>query len=96
MPNTIRDALHLSSLTALKKPNNRVRGISAGDTFRRLVAKTLARQYGESLQDAVWPLNFGLCNVSGTDAAIHYLRYMSEAYPRKVIMSIDGVGAFDH
>ena len=43
IPTEVRDALHTSTLTALKKPNNKVRGIAAGDTFRRLVAKTLAR-----------------------------------------------------
>ena len=96
VPVAIRDALHVSSLTALTKPNNRVRGISAGDTFRRLVAKTLARQFGAQLQAAVWPMNFGLCNAGGTDAAINFLRYVSEENPQKIIMSIDGVGAFDH
>ena len=47
IPESIRDAFHLSSITALTKPNNRIRGISAGDAFRRLVAKTLAKQFQE-------------------------------------------------
>ena len=96
LPEPIRSAMHVTSITALQKPNKKVRGISSGDCFRRLVAKTLARQYQDKLRTAISPLNFGLCNASGTDAAVHFLRYLSEAFPQKVIMSIDGVGAFDH
>ena len=53
VPLIVRDALRASPLTALAKSNNKVKGISAGDTFRRLVAKTLARQYHQNLQNAV-------------------------------------------
>ncbi len=60
------------------------------------MAKTLARQYGAELRRIVGPLNFGLNDRCGTDAAIHYLRYLVEANPDQVIMSIDGVGAYDH
>ena len=96
IPTTIRDAMLFSSLTAILKPNSRVRGISAGDTFRRLVAKTLARQCHEALRTTVWPFNFGLHDRSGTDAAIHLIQYLTDADPDKVVLSIDGVGAFDH
>ena len=44
MPSAITDFLKVARLTALLKPNGRVRGIASGDTFRRLVAKTIARQ----------------------------------------------------
>ena len=33
---------------------------------------------------------------SGTDSAVHFLQYSSGQYPDKVILSIDGIGAFDH
>ena len=44
-------------ITALLKDNGRVRGISAGDTFRRLVSKALARQFQNEFLSAVayWP-----------------------------------------
>ena len=44
VPGCITDALRVSVMTALLEPNRRIRGIAAGDSFRRLVTKTLARQ----------------------------------------------------
>ena len=44
VPTSVQDALALARLTALLKPNSKVRGIATGDTFRRLVARTLAQQ----------------------------------------------------
>ena len=96
VPSSIRDVLQISTLTAIRKPNNKVRGIAAGDSFRRLVAKTMAKQFRPQLENAVKPFNFGLCDRSGTDSAVHLLQYLTDAYPGKVIVSIDGVGAFDH
>jgi len=96
VPNTIVEALRVSSLTALLKPNRRIRGISSADTFRRLVTKCLARQKQDRLRECVWPDNFGLCDRSGTDLVAHLIRYLTEEDPTKVILSIDGVGAFDH
>ena len=45
VPAFIVDALRASKLTALSEPNGRIGGISAGEVFRKLVAKTLAKQY---------------------------------------------------
>ena len=44
VPESIRPVLGLSSLTATKKDNNRIRGISAGYCLRRLVARTISKQ----------------------------------------------------
>eukprot|EP00973_Karenia_brevis_P054919 7635751-Karenia_brevis.AAC.1 len=58
----------LSQLTGLlKKDNGRIRGIAAGDAFRRLVTKALARQFQDSFRQATMPANFGLADRSGTD-----------------------------
>ena len=82
-------------MTALLKPNGRIRGISAADVFRRLalVSKTIARQEQETLREAVAPFKFGLCD---TDALVHLLQFLSDMHPDKVVMSIERVGAFDH
>ena len=88
--------MSLSQLTALKKPNGRVCGICAGDTFRRLVAKCLARQHQRQLQAAVAPANFGLADRSGTDGLVHLIRAATEADAECTLLSIDGVGAYDH
>ena len=42
------------------------------------------------------PHNFGINDRSGTDTAIHLLRYLTDVHPDKVLLSIDGVCAFDH
>ena len=96
VPECIAMAMKVSKLTATLKPNGRVRGLAAGEVFRRLTSKCIAKQKHTDLRDAVSPMNFGLSNRSGTDALVHFLQYLSDAYPNKVIMSIDGVGAFDH
>lgn len=96
LPACIADAMRLSQFTALRKPSGKVRGVAAGDTRRRLVGKTLARQYKRDFLDVVAPANFDLCDRSGTDALAHMLRVMSEADSRATITSIDGVEAPDH
>ena len=45
IPYLIAAAMRISSLTALNKPDNKVRGIAAGDALRRLVSKALAKQF---------------------------------------------------
>ena len=42
------------------------------------------------------PYNFGVGDHSGTDAAIHMSLYLTDAHPGKIILSIDGAGAYDH
>ena len=96
VPHEIVEALAISKLTALLKPNGRVRGIAAGDVFRRLVSKTIARQKQDDFRNVVGPANFGLCNRGGTDALVHLVQFLLEEDSSRVILSIDGVGAFDH
>ena len=96
IPVAIQDAMRLSRLTALLKSNGRVRGVAAGDTFRRLVAKTLARQFADRLREAAGPANFGLATRCGTDGLVHLARALLEADPEQTVLCIDGVGAFDH
>lgn len=45
VPEKVQQALGISAMSALVKPNKKVRGITAGNTFRRLVSKTLALKY---------------------------------------------------
>ncbi|CAJ1353465.1 unnamed protein product, partial [Effrenium voratum] len=50
-----RRALRLGRMVALRKPNGRVRGLVMGDTFRRLVARTLAQQFSAAFDTACRP-----------------------------------------
>ena len=96
IPATVARAMAVSSFAALTKPNNRVRGISSGDTFRTLTSKTLARQFQNVLRASVALFNFGLSYRSVTDSAIHLFGYITDTRPDRVVLSIGGVGAFDH
>eukprot|EP00973_Karenia_brevis_P041127 5690481-Karenia_brevis.AAC.1 len=82
--------MKISKLTALLKDNGRVRGIAAGDTSRRLVSKTIARQSQATLRSKVSPDNFGMCNRSGTDSLAHMINFLTDEDPSKVVVSIDG------
>ena len=64
-PMLILDVLRHSALTALLKPNAKVRGIASGDAFRRLVTKALARQYQEELRNAVFPTMLAFATGAG-------------------------------
>ena len=49
---TIVAAVRLGRMTALQKPDGGVRGIVVGDYFRRLVSRTLAKQFAQKAEDA--------------------------------------------
>ena len=96
LPPAISHAMRLSGLTALRKNNGRVRGIAAGDTYRRLASKILAKMKQSVFRNRVEPSNFGLSAHSGTDQLGHLVRIFTEASPNHSVLAIDGVGAFDH
>ena len=83
IPIQVANMLRVSALIALNKADNKIRGIAAGDTLRRLVAKSMARQFQSVMRRHVEPYNFGISDHSGTDAAIHMLRYLTDASPTK-------------
>ena len=96
IPESIRKGLALARMTALDKGCERVRGIAAGDTFRRVVAKTLAQQHASEFDDACSPFQFALSTRAGTDCVGHGLRELTNQYPDKVVASLDGISAYDH
>ena len=96
VPQEITEALALGRLTAFRKSNGKVRGIVTSSIFRRLVAKTLAAQFGEAIMAATAPYQFALQTRAGTDTVGHALRLLSDLNPDMVIVSLDGLGAYDH
>ena len=50
VPDEIIQALRVGRLTPLLKPSGGVRGIVTGDIIRRLVARTVSRQIGPSIE----------------------------------------------
>ena len=47
VPEEVLPAVRLGKMTALQKPDGGVRGVVGGDVFRRLVGRTLAKQFAE-------------------------------------------------
>ena len=86
----------LATMTAISKRDGGVRGIATGAAFRRLVAKTLARQFGAEVEKACAPFQFALSTRAGTDCVGHAIRASADANPRATVLSIDGIGGYDH
>ena len=83
-------------MTALQKPDGGVRGIATGTSFRRLVAKTLARQFSKQVETTCAPFQFALSTRAGTDCVGHAIRALTDADLTATVLSIDGIGAYDH
>ena len=85
-----------ATMTALQKPDGGVRGIATGTSFRRLVARTLARQFGKAVEATCAPFQFAFSTRAGTDCVGHAIRALTDANPMTTVLSIDGIGAYDH
>lgn len=97
VPMRAQQVFRLARLTALNKPQpGRLRPIAAGDTFRRLVASALASQVAPRVRDAVAPYAFGVAVKSSIEAVSHLLRTVTDSDSEAVILSIDGIGAYDY
>ena len=74
-------------------------GASAGHG-RRLPpprgSDALAQQFGEAFRTACAPFQYALRTRAGSEAIVRALQGATEADPRTAVLSIDGVGAYDH
>ena len=96
VPAVIRTALMGARLTALTKPNGGAMGIATGCTVRRLVARTLANQFMKVFEAECAPFQYALSTRAGTDCVGHLLRAATDANPNATILTVDGIGAYDH
>ena len=102
MPGDATRARRMCRVTTLimfffvKKKGARVRGLNAGGSFRRLVARTLAQRYAEEFRNTMAPFNFGMSVHSGAETVVHMLRAVTDVDPELVLMRINGVVVFDH
>ena len=96
VPAVIGTALMGARLTALTKPNGGVRGIATGCAVRRLVARTLAKQFMKVFEAECAPFQYALSTRAGTDCVGHLLRAATDANPNATILTVDGIGAYDH
>ena len=86
----------LATMTAISKRDGGVRGVASGTDFRRLVSRTLARHFGAEVEKACAPFQFALSTRAGMDCVGHAIRAITDAHPCVTLLSIDGMGAFDH
>ena len=83
------EALRLARLN--KARPGKIRPIAAGDTFRGLVATTLAAQHSAIFRDATAPHGFGVAVSSSIECVSHLIRCVIDEDPDAVILSIDGI-----
>ena len=81
---------------ALTKPDGGVGGIATGSSLRRLVARTLAKQFTKVFEAECAPFQHALSTRAGTDCVGHMLRAATDADPNLTVLSVDGIGAYDH
>ena len=89
-------ALRLGRITALRKKDNGVRGIVAGSVLRRLACKAAAQQFSDEFLARTAPFQLALQTKAGADALAHVLRFATDTDEEAVVVSLDGVSAFDH
>ena len=89
VPASVRDAVRLGRLTALRKPDGGVRGIVAGNIIRRLVAWTMSQQLMEDVERETAPFQNALSTRAGCECIAHALQGIIEFDPRATVMSID-------
>ena len=91
VPPSIFKAFMMINMTALQKRDGGVRGIATGTSFRRLVARTLARQFSTEVEAVCAPFQFTLSTRAG-----HAVWATTDANPMTKVLSVDGIGACDH
>ena len=95
VPAEVVDALRMGRMTALQKDDVGVRGIVVGDIFRRVVARTIAKQFSKRGEAATAPFQFAFSTRSGCECVTHLIRGATDINDRTTIVSVDGIGAFD-
>ena len=96
VPPCVFKAFMSARMTALSKPDGGNRDIATGTVFRRLVAKTLARQFGPVVEASCAPFQVALSTRAGVDCVGHTIKAATDDNPRMTVLSVDGVGAYDH
>ena len=60
------------------------------------MSRALARQVGPKIEEACAPHQYALSTRAGTDCVGHVIRALTDANLGLTLLSIDGVGAYDH
>ena len=63
--------------------------------MRRLVARTMAQQLAPQVESATAPFQYALSTRAGSECVAHVIQGLSELNPDSIVMSIDGISAYD-
>ena len=96
VPSEVVPAIMGARWTALAKPNGGVRGIATGSSLRRLEARTLAKQFTKVFESESAPFQYALSTRAGTDRIEHIVRAATDNDPSLTLLSVDGIGTYDH
>ena len=83
-------------MVALRKQSGGIRGLVMADVFRRLVSRTLAQPAATAFQESCAPFQYALSTRAGAEALVRGLGLSTELSARATVVSVDGVGAYDH
>ena len=89
-PDPVRQVLRLGRMTALRKEDGGVRGIVAGEVIRRLTARTIAKQLGPAVKEAIAPFQYALSTRSGCECVAHVLQALTELDPETSSRQLTG------
>ena len=92
VPDPILEQVRLGRMTALSKPDGGVRGIVVGNIFRRLVARTIAKQVAEKVEAATAPFQHALSTKAGCECVAHILQTLTDLDPETTIVDRLGGG----
>ena len=85
-----------AQLLALKKPNGDIRPIAVGNTYRRLIAKTVLFPLSSSIRDYLLPNQFGVGVPHGSETITHSARsFIQHMLGPSVILKLDVRNAFN-
>ena len=101
IPKEVIYSIKLGALPLLNKLDENAvvigyRGICTGDLCRRVVAKTLVSQHMSEFAEATAPHQVALGTRAAVDSAVLAARAALDLDPELVLLSIDGIGAYDH
>ena len=102
LPEQIAAGLRLGRMVALQKPAGGVRALVMGvfgpGSWAMFfgASRTLAQQFSAQLQQACAPFQYARTTRAGTEALARTLRFATESNQSTTVVSVDGVGAYDH
>ena len=88
--------LRMGRLAALKKSQGWVRGIVVSDVFRRVIARTIAKQCAVAAEKAAVPFQYALRTRAGCECVSHVMQTLTGFDATTTILSQDGVEVVDH